>query len=330
MSVLRGNIARVTPAENEDEEVLESWTNPYIAEYERRSDFLKATNAYHVNLKLRSLNLASYAFSRNAQEMVGHVGRYPGFGQFTSAVSDPYSDELARLLHNTLASASSLISGQRVVLRHIWPKIGRTLSEFESGEYTNKRVEVFETDEAEFIVELRNYSQHYFLPRLEPRDTFSFDSHSTSRDLQFLLEVKPLYDWSGLAPKVKPYLEAAGESIALLPILERYAQSVREFYTWFWAKAEEKLKDERAELEARTLELRAWGEEVFLAPDWFRKLGGEPPPDWNGRRWMRREKAKIRLNRWQLGYTSRRGITVDSEGVAEVGHDAWTPIYLRA
>ncbi|SLH05019.1 Uncharacterised protein [Mycobacteroides abscessus subsp. abscessus] len=44
MSVLRGNIARVTPAENEDEEVLESWTNPYIAEYERRSDFLKATN----------------------------------------------------------------------------------------------------------------------------------------------------------------------------------------------------------------------------------------------------------------------------------------------
>ncbi|MFH5230908.1 hypothetical protein [Antrihabitans spumae] len=320
-----------TTEEPNDEHVVRSWTNPILAEYKERGAFLESTHAYKVNLKLRSLNLASYAFSKNAEELAAHIGRYPsrGLQPFSSAVSEPYDNELSRLLHNVLASASSLISGQRVVLRTIWPKIGKEFSAFEQGEYTSKRIEVFETAEAEFLVELRNYSQHYFLPRLVPKETWTSSQRASAIELKFSLEVKPLYEWSGLAPKVKPYLEAAGDSIDLLPIIERYTQSVREFYGWLWSKVNENVAIEREELEIRAAELDEWGKEVFLEPDWFRRPGGEPPPGWNGRRWSRRTKAKLRAERWKMGYRSVRRISVDSNGIAEVPEDEWTPIYTR-
>ena len=103
---------------------------------------------------------------------------------------------------------------------------------------------------------------------------------------------------------------------------------MREFYEWFWRKVEEKMKPERYEYNAHVAELMAWGEEVFLVPDWFRE-GHEPPSDWNGARWRRRTLAEIRRKRWELGHKCFRGITVDSQRVAEVGDHPWTPIYLR-
>ena len=87
---------------------------------------------------------------------------------FNPDVGDPFGIELARLLANLLASVKSLVSGQRSVLRDIWPKIGGQLSEFERGEYTKKRLAVFEANEAKLLEELRNYSQHKFLPYLNP------------------------------------------------------------------------------------------------------------------------------------------------------------------
>lgn len=104
---------------------------------------------------------------------------------------------------------------------------------------------------------------------------------------------------------------------------------MREFHGWFWLKVEEKMKSERLEYDAHVAELMVYGEEVFLTPDWIRQPGGEPPPGWNGVRWRRRSLAEIRQRRWALGHKSFRGITVDAQGVAEVGEHPWTPILLR-
>ena len=76
-------------------------------------------------------------------------------------------------------------------------------------------------------------------------------------------------------PKVRKYLEKAGDSIDLAPIISRYSTSVRAFYKWLWLKIEEKMKPERVEYDAHVAELMAFGEEVFLAPDWFRN-GSKP------------------------------------------------------
>jgi hypothetical protein len=306
-----------------------SWTNPYTAEYKRRQEMLMAMSSFKVITLLRDLNLTSYAFRKNAEELQAHIARFPKLGHsqpFNPDVGDPFSAELSRLLANTLASAKSLISGQRSVLRDIWPKIGGQLSDFEQGEYTKKRVEVFETDEADLIKELRNYSQHKFLPYLTPG--FHFSQDMPMAEFQFRLDVEPLLNWDALPAEVRKYLEQAGDSIELLPIISRYSKSVQEFYEWFRLKVDEKTKPERVEYDAHAAELMAFGEEVFLAPDWFRE-GREPPSGWYGARWRPRALAEVRQKRWVLGHKSFRGITVDSQGVAEVGNHPWTPILLR-
>jgi len=317
------------PADDEQETVT-SWTNPWIAEYKRRQAMLLETRPFEVIAMMRDLNLTSYAFSKNAEELQAHVLRYPEIGQsqpFNPDVGDPFGIELARLLANLLASVKSLVSGQRTVLRDIWPKIEGQLSEFERGEYTKKRLAVFEADEAKLLEELRNYSQHKFLPYLNP--AWQFSQTMPMAEFQFRLHVEPLLKWDSLTAEVRKYLEEHGDSIDLIPIIGRYTTAVREFYKWFWLKIDEKMKPERVEYDAHVAELMVYGEEVFLMPDWVRKAGGEPPPGWNGARWRRRSLAEIRQRRFELGHKSFRGISVDTQGVAIAGEHPWTPILLR-
>jgi hypothetical protein len=314
----------------EGQESTTSWTNPWIAEYKRRQAMLMEMRPFEVIAMMRDLNLTSYAFSKNAEELQTHVLRYPKIGQsqpFNPDVGDPFGIELSRLLANLLASVKSLVSGQRAVLRDIWPKVGKELSEFEQGEYTKKRHAVFEADEAKLLEELRNYSQHKFLPYLNP--AWQFSQSMPMAEFQFRLHVEPLLKWDSLTAEVRKYLEEHGDSIDLIPIIGRYTAAVREFYGWFWLKVDERMKPERVEYDTHVAELMVYGEEVFRAPDWVREAGGEPPPDWNGARWRRRSLADIRQRRWALGHKSFRGITVDGQGVAEVGEHPWTPILLR-
>jgi hypothetical protein len=313
-----------------DQDTVMSWTNPYTAEYKQRQTMVMNMRAFEVIAMLRDLNLTSYAFSKNAEELQAHVAKFPQMGNsqpFIPDVGDPFAVELARLFANLLCSVTSLISGQRAVLRDVWPKVEGNLSEFETGEYTKKRLEVFEADEAKLLVDLRNYSQHKFLPTLSP--AWNLSQAALIAEFQLRLEVEPLLKWDGLNGDVRKYLEEHGNSIDLVPIVGRYSKSVREFYAWFWPKIDEKMKPQRVEYDAHVAELMVYGEEVFLAPDWLKAAGGEPPPGWNGARWRRRSLAEIRQRRWALGHRSFRGIAVDRKGVAVVGEHPWTPIALR-
>lgn len=176
----------------------------WIAEYKRRQAMLMDMRPFEVIAMTRDLNLASYAFSKNAEELQAHVLRYPEIGQsqpFNPDVGDPFGIELVRLLANLLASVGSLISGQRAVLRDIWPKVSKDLSDFEQGEYTEKRLAVFEAAEAKLLVELRNYSQHKFLPYLNP--AWQFSQTMSMAAFQFRLHVEPLLQWDSLTADVR-------------------------------------------------------------------------------------------------------------------------------
>jgi len=310
----------------------ETLTNPWIAEFKDREKILKSTRGYALAEQVRLLNFASYAFGKNTQDLQDHMNRYPMMlGSMRPPpdpdVGDPFTVELSRLLLNALAATSSLIAGQRAILRDVWPKVGSDPSAFEQGAYTDKRLELFDETEAKLLVELRNYSQHKFLPRLDA--TAFWSTQMPLGELRFMLAVKPLLEWDRLTAPVREYLLAAGESIDILPIYARYTSAVRAFYKWFWTQVEEKTRFERAELEAHGKELNAFAEELFLAPEWIRTARAEPPPGWNGARWRRRSKAEIRLNRAIIGHTSVRGIAVDSGGNATVGDHPWTPITTR-
>jgi hypothetical protein len=314
----------------DEQETVTSWTNPWIAEYKRRQAMLMEMRPFEVIAMMRDLNLTSYAFGKNSEELQAHIWLYPEIGQsqpFNPDVGDPFGIELARLLANFLASVKSLVSGQRAVLRDIWPKLSGQLSEFERGEYTKKRLAVFEADEAKLLEELRNYSQHKFLPYLNP--AWQFSQTMPMAEFQFRLHVEPLLKWGSLNAEVRKYLEQQGASIDIQPTIGRYTAAVREFYEWFWLKIDEKIRPERVEYDAHVDELMVYGEEVFVTPDWIQQPGGEAPPGWNGARWRRRSLAEIRQRRWALGHRSFRGIVVDSQGVAEVGEHPWTQILLR-
>lgn len=217
-------------------------------------------------------------------------------------MGDPFTVELSRLLLNALGAASALISGQRAILRDVWPKVGRDPSEFEQGPYTEKRLELFVEIEAKLIVDLRNYAQHKFLPKLDA--TTYWSTQIPLGELRFMLSTKPLLEWDRLSAPVREYLKAAGDSVDLLPIYQRYTVSVREFFKWFWLQVEDAMRAERAEIKAHGEELNAFAEDVFLAPDWFQN-GGEPPANWAtiAPRWRRTRKAKIRLKRAEIGHT---------------------------
>ena len=315
-----------------DSDANDTWTNPWIAEFKTREEILKATRGYVLAEQVRLLNYASYAFGKNTEDLQTHIKRYPAMLRSGRRpppdpdVGDPFTVELSRLLLNALAAASSLIAGQRAILRDVWPKVGRDPSEFEQGPYTEKRLELFVEIEAKLVVELRNYAQHKFLPRLDA--TTFWSTGIPIGELRFMLAVRPLLEWDRLAAPVREYLCAAGDSIDLLPIYSRYTVAVRAFYKWFWTQIEETMRIERAEIKAHGDELNAFAEDVFLAPDWLRS-GGERPTGWNGASWRRQRKAEIRLKRAKIGHTSVRGIAVDSEGSATVGDHPWTPVTSR-
>ena len=57
----------------DDQENVTSWTNPWIAEYKRRQAVLMEMRPFEVVAMLRDLNLTSYAFSKNAEELQAHI-----------------------------------------------------------------------------------------------------------------------------------------------------------------------------------------------------------------------------------------------------------------
>ena len=60
---------------------------------------------------------------------------------------------------------------------------------------------MFEADEAKLLVELRNYSQHQFLPYLNP--AWQFSQAMPMAEFQFRLHVEPLLKWDSLNAEVR-------------------------------------------------------------------------------------------------------------------------------
>ncbi len=67
--------------DGDDQETVTSWTNPWIAEYKRRQAMLMQMRPFEVIAMMGDLNLTSYGFSKNAEELQAHIWRYPEIGQ---------------------------------------------------------------------------------------------------------------------------------------------------------------------------------------------------------------------------------------------------------
>jgi hypothetical protein len=139
---------------------------------------------------------------------------------------EAFQKEVARLLHNFVAGAASLIDHTRLHHRELYADSGQ-LPEYDaevSARFLNNPL-------ANFIKGLRQYCQHYRVPPLVARMSYSAEPPSSSSTV--LLDKKKLMEFSGWSAPAIKYLDQQGDSPQLLEAIAGYHDLVGEFYRWF-------------------------------------------------------------------------------------------------
>jgi hypothetical protein len=208
----------------------QSWTNPFTVEFERRKAELLAMPGFALKLDLEGLARAGRVLYRNASELQLHSGLFLHGGRHVYDMTDEYEDELVRFLHNYLTAVTSLIDAQRVVMRHQWG----SKSDFETETYATKLAETFETGEAAFMTNLRNYCTHRAIPVPGMGTTLTGEQGRPPRFVNELtLDRDALLIWDGWNAQAKAYLRAKGPQFDLLPVIESYMTAAATFFNWF-------------------------------------------------------------------------------------------------
>jgi len=139
---------------------------------------------------------------------------------------EAFQKEVARLLHNFVAGAMSLIDHTRLHYRELYADSGQ-FPEYE-GEV---RARFAKNGLAAFVRGLRQYCQHYKVPPLVAQ--MSYTAQPPSWTSTILLDKSKLMEFSGWTAPAAGYLEQQGDSIQLLEVIEGYYSLVRDFYRWF-------------------------------------------------------------------------------------------------
>jgi hypothetical protein len=166
-----------------------------------------------------------------------HVGNRDGLFQLQCEVS--------RLLHNFLASASSLIDTTRV----LYGRCGK-------GRFPDYQARVdsdFKSNGlARFVVCLRQYALHY--------SALPIVSHLNIADGKVWsivqLERAEIDAYSSWDAHAKGFLAGCPGQIDLEPVVEQYFANVRQFYEWFYRRMSEVLEPEVAIVGKKLEELR--------------------------------------------------------------------------
>jgi hypothetical protein len=158
-----------------------------------------------------------------------------------------FQREVARLLHNFVASAMSLVDHTRVLYRDLYEANGRFP---EYKEEVKKRFEI--NPLASFVVCLRQYCQHYKPPPILSQMRWS--QESPVFDSRLTLGKGNLEEFSGWKSPAKEFLAKQGDSIDLLDLVDRYYTLVMDFYRWFDKRQKEIHSEEFDKVNAKQKE----------------------------------------------------------------------------
>lgn len=143
---------------------------------------------------------------------------------------DAFMREFSRLLHNYLTSVYSLIQ-HTINLRK---KLGN--SEL-SKEYSERLKSLHRSGCVKFVINLRQYSQHFNLPFVSAQISLKREREedSTTIKQQILLEKNELLKWKSWGSASRKYISSRKE-IDMKPILIEYQTLNKEFYRWYFLK----------------------------------------------------------------------------------------------
>jgi hypothetical protein len=155
--------------------------------------------------------------------------------------------ESARLLHNYLAAAKSLVEHTRVFVNEYYSNSGF------SKEYKNKIEKAFAKSEiSHFVQDLRNYTLHKELPFTSA--TLNFE-RNTGISSSVNLDIVKLRNWKGWTSCSKDYISKLEDKVDFNLFLSEYTNLVNNFYKWFYNRLVEINKDKYLETEAIQKEL---------------------------------------------------------------------------
>lgn len=245
-----------TEVEGSDEpSESETWQNPFTAEFEQRKVVLEAMPGFQIKADLEALGRAGHVMYENAEELSRHAEKFLQGRRVATDLSERYEKELVRYLHNYLTSIYSLIEAQRVVMRHCWGEN----SEFETGEYSEHRKASFETGEAEFMTELRNYSTHRSVPLPGMSTTFLWQGRGASLiEHKLTLDRDVLLKWKKWTAPAKAYLRAKEPQFDLGPVLASYVNTASAFFNWFVEEINRRNAKDKDEYLVAARELKEW------------------------------------------------------------------------
>lgn len=171
--------------------------------------------------------------------------------------------EAARLLHNYIAAAFSLVdSTRRFVERHYAGM--RLLEEYEA----RVKKDFAEAPLHRFLQRLRNHTLHHRLPPTKAVTKFKrLNDGEMEFDNGFWLNVARMREWGDWSGKAREYLESLGEEAKLDDIIDAYEPVVVGFHRWLSARIWEEHADaieETFELERRmkVADLQAYGDRM--------------------------------------------------------------------
>ncbi|WP_071286998.1 hypothetical protein, partial [Mycolicibacterium llatzerense] len=298
-----------------------------VEEMKARESYLESLPGAQFKDDIRAMNFCSYTMSHNGVALETHVRQFMGAPILQEELSDDFENELVRLLHNFLASVTSLIDAQRVVMRHRWPDEGQT-PKFAQTEYRHALAKYFRPGESEFVVKLRNYCTHRSIVSPGLETTISWEQGGPMMHRNTLtLTRNDLLEWDSWGAAARSYLEGQNESFELAPIVERYTGAARDFYQWFWDEMHRHYAVEQAEYLAKGKEYALWRLENDNRPEWWQQ-GPKPPPEWlaDPAGMSRRQRARRRLERYEFGTHHFNAQAIDANGVILWAEDDWKPL----
>lgn len=188
-------------------------------------------------IRVNQFRFSRDVFQRNYDELLAFVDHFcaPSEAFSYSRVDQKWlwyesMDEIARLLHNFVAAALSLVDHTRVLYRQLYEPLG------ELSDYPSRVNEHFANDPLiQFVIKLRQMTQHYRLPSIENHTEIKDVKNGLAGSVKISLRLKAndLQKFDSWNAAAKKFIDASGPHIDVRDVITRYFAQVSRFYEWF-------------------------------------------------------------------------------------------------
>lgn len=143
---------------------------------------------------------------------------------------DKFMNEVARLFHNFLAAAKTLVDHTRVLKNEMYEG-----QDFEKIYQKKLESDLSSSPVVRFVQDFRNYVLHKQLPITSAVFSISGGEDGTIKDFDstIKLDVNRLREWKKWMSQSQIYLDALEDKAKIKDVAEQYEAAIRSFYHWF-------------------------------------------------------------------------------------------------